>query len=318
MSEIKAWMDSLRALAILLVIFGHQVGGGVFPSFFSFTSPIKMPLFFAISGYLYRKKRIGIFYKDVLFRLIIPWLVLGGFPCLLSTPFYGVFHTKDFLIKLLIGKVFWFMPCFILGLIIHDAVIRISRTSWHVIGLSTLAMLLGFIADREGLGEIGMINRAFVVQVFFLIGSLFKQKEKVLIDTNWCYLAFFAVLYIALCMYGHFKYPGDCIDVHLNRYFDFPLNMFCVYLGCFLFFTVFCKLNIGSRLLSFLGSNTLVLYMWHGYAISLILMILKRVGFSFSPSILSGLVLTIGACVICGGCSFVLNRFCPWTVGKKR
>ena len=56
-----AWIDVLRALAIILVVFGHQVGGEIV--FFLFTSPVKMPLFFAISGYVF-SMRGG---NDVLF-----------------------------------------------------------------------------------------------------------------------------------------------------------------------------------------------------------------------------------------------------------
>ena len=49
--ERKLWIDALRALAMLFVIFGHQVGNYI--PYYVFTSPIKIPLFFMITGYNY-------------------------------------------------------------------------------------------------------------------------------------------------------------------------------------------------------------------------------------------------------------------------
>ena len=72
----KDWLDSLRAVAIMLVVFGHQVPWA--ESYFAYTSPVKIPLFFAISGYLF-KVRDGKFstFAVNLFKKLI-------FPCLLS------------------------------------------------------------------------------------------------------------------------------------------------------------------------------------------------------------------------------------------
>lgn len=44
MGERKTWIDALRALAIIMVVLGHQVKGE--DAYFLFTSPVKMPLFF--------------------------------------------------------------------------------------------------------------------------------------------------------------------------------------------------------------------------------------------------------------------------------
>lgn len=43
----KDWIDALHALAMILVIYGHRVPE--WSEYFVFTSPIKIPLFFAIT-----------------------------------------------------------------------------------------------------------------------------------------------------------------------------------------------------------------------------------------------------------------------------
>lgn len=42
----KGWVDALRGLAILLVMYSHCIGN--MPGYIIFTGPVKMPLFYAI------------------------------------------------------------------------------------------------------------------------------------------------------------------------------------------------------------------------------------------------------------------------------
>lgn len=52
----KLWIDSIRAIAIIMVVLGHQIPEET--SYFVYTSIVKMPLFFAISGYFF-SDRVG-------------------------------------------------------------------------------------------------------------------------------------------------------------------------------------------------------------------------------------------------------------------
>ena len=80
------WLDVLRAMAMLFVIYGHISKLG---EFYLFTNPIKIPLFFAISGFLMygREGNPKVFFSRMLKRIIIPWLILAlGSVCGLSLP----------------------------------------------------------------------------------------------------------------------------------------------------------------------------------------------------------------------------------------
>lgn len=50
----KIWVDLLRGFAMLLVIMGHIAKTESI--FFLLTSPFKMPLFFAITGYVFNDR----------------------------------------------------------------------------------------------------------------------------------------------------------------------------------------------------------------------------------------------------------------------
>lgn len=56
------WIDALRALAIFLVILGHCAPNCY--TYFLFTSPLKMPLFFVITGFVFNPINVNsAFYK---------------------------------------------------------------------------------------------------------------------------------------------------------------------------------------------------------------------------------------------------------------
>ena len=74
MTEAKRlhWIDSAKAIGILLVVLGHMSSGTHYHWFiFSF----HMPLFFAISGFLYKYVGLKKEIKKILYSLFIPYLI---------------------------------------------------------------------------------------------------------------------------------------------------------------------------------------------------------------------------------------------------
>ena len=79
------WIDALRALAMIFVIYGHLLKKTELSYiYYVFTSPIKLPLFLSISGYLFKEiKDFQTFFYKVFRGLVIPWIVLSIAPLLL-------------------------------------------------------------------------------------------------------------------------------------------------------------------------------------------------------------------------------------------
>ena len=316
----KAWIDALRGLAILLVVYGHCLKDA--PEFYIFTSPFKMPLFFAISGYfLHSQHNDGgylAFLKQLLRKVFVPWMILGLLPALILIPFKGAGYFLQSFLNLLSGKDLWFMPCFFIGEIIWYSILRICKKEMWIVLSAFMCFWGGLLLHNKGLMNYAMFNRALVVQPFFLIGYLFRQHENFLIKIKWHWIILGVFLYIAFCLFSMKCYPFESIDVHLNKYYNIPYCLLLIYLSCFLLFVAACKSNFNSSILSFIGQNTLLIYIWHSYVIGILVRALSLVDISLPSNFLSPILKLIWACFGCGICAIIFNRFLPEVVGKKK
>ncbi len=311
----KGWIDALRGLAILLVIYGHCAKDLL--GFFVFTSPVKMPLFFAITGYLLSIKSSGAFVNQLLRKVIVPWLFLGLLPSFLLIPFKGLGNVLSTFLDMLSGKELWFFPCYIIGFVLHYLIRRLCKTT-ALISITALAcFVVGIVLCDQGILDYAMANRAFTVQPFFLIGYLFKSYERNLVNLRWSWLILLSFLYLGLCGLSMVFFPGQTLDVHLSHYYNIPYCLFLIFLGCFLLFIVGAKSNFYTWAMSFIGQNTLVLYIWHSIAIAVLVKGLFFVGWEMPSNWWTALIKVIWACLLCGVCAVLLNRYLPFAVGKK-
>lgn len=114
-----AWLDGIKALAITLVIIGHFAGSGVYP-YATYSSPVKVMLFFAVSGFTFNAQRAEKpleFLKNKAYRLLIPYVLItltagiaGALPDILHSPQVLVKVLTDELCGLARGTSMWFLP----------------------------------------------------------------------------------------------------------------------------------------------------------------------------------------------------------------
>ncbi len=82
------YIDYYRAIGIVMMVMGH-IGFGA--TFDKFIHAFHMPMFFLVSGFLYKRTDSKIY--DVLIRkaksLIVPYFVFGVFQCILYRFIFG-------------------------------------------------------------------------------------------------------------------------------------------------------------------------------------------------------------------------------------
>lgn len=306
----KLWLDALRGIAMLFVVYGHCVSG--WTEYFVFTSPIKMPLFFAISGYLFKPRggNQGEFYRIIFLKLVIPWFVLGMIP-------YN--HPFDRFLDLLSGRKVWFMPCLIISEVLWFYIHKYSRKDSQIIIFGIFASFIGFIMNKFDFLHYAMINTAFIVQIFFVLGYLIRINEDYL-SIKWRKLISFSFfVYLALGFAVLFLFPGQALDVHKNSYFNIPICALMISIGCISLFTLFNKVDINPKWLVYIGQNTLIIYLLHALCFSFFT---RGCNFFNIDLIIPlpwlGIIKTIFACIMCCFLAWLSNRYLPEIAGKSR
>lgn len=305
----KEWLDSLRGVAMLLVVYGHSVQG--WTDYFVFSSPIKMPLFFAISGYLF-KPRGGdqkMFYKSIFLKLIVPWIVFGMFP----------YTNPERIVDLISGKITWFLPCLIIGEIIWFYIHKFSKKDFHLLLYGLLACIFGFILNHFKLFHFAMVDNAFIVQIFFVLGYFIRKYELKCLERNQYLLSILSLTYLILGIVSLLFFQGQSLDVHHNRYYNIPICAIMIVAGCIILFNIFREFNISSKWLVFIGQNTMVIYLVHMRFFKLFDLLLDFFKIDLGlPLQLQGLLITIFACISCCILACFINKYLPEIVGKKR
>lgn len=312
----KEWIDVIRAIGVLFIIFGHYYRKS--NTYFVFTSPIKVPLLFAISGYVFstRSGDVGRFFKNLLLKLIIPWIVLTWVPELLGC-LVGLTNKKvgEVLYIALSGRNMWYFPCLIIAETIFFFVLKFCKRIEYVIGVSVLITVGGYLLSVNDILSFAMINRAMVVQAFLALGYVLKNKWPKLKTGYICALFAF---YLGLCVLSLIIYPGLTMDVHSNVYYSIPLCTILIGIGCVSVFLIAERIGKAPRLLVFLGQNTLILWTMNGYFLFVLNVVLRRLSIVLPDNLLIAIIKVVYVCIGCGLLSVFVNKYLPEIVGKKR
>lgn len=313
----KPWLDLLRGLALLMVIYGHQVGGRY--GYFLLTSPVKIPLFFAITGYVFNESRAPRdFVATLIRRLVVPWLGLGLLLSACRIPVEGLSAFGDSLMAFVRGEAAWYIPCCVVAELIWYTVRRTCPSLPKTALAAAACYAAGALLSLNRLLDAWMINRALVAQVYLLIGLIYRVYADGLKRRAPAVLAAAAALYAALAFASAKLYPGSIMDVHLNRYYSVPLCLGMIASGCLALMLLFDRyVYRAPRWAAFFGRNTLVIYLLHNYSVGLPKRLVRLAGLDAqNPWLL--LAATLAVCAGYALAAALVNRFAPALAGKRR
>lgn len=311
----KSYIDGLRGLAMLVVVYGHSLLRNLdadYSIYFVFSNPLNVALFFTISGYLFSLKdgnQIK-FFKHIFLRLVVPWLVLGLFP------YVNIIHS---LLRLISGESLWFMPAIIIAEVLFFYINKFAKSDKHVIIFGLMVSLLGLVFYRIEWLNYAMINRAMTIQWLFVLGFVIKIKEGIITDLINRRIIPFLILYIVLGVAFVICYPGGHYDLHYNRYYFIPLSWNIIILGIVVVFTFFHDLNNVPNWLVLIGQNTLIIYLLHGRIAYCLKYFFSFIYFEIKNYYLIYAVIETGVvCMACIVLGLLANKYFPEIVGLKR
>lgn len=172
------FIDILKGISILLVIYGH-ITPGLFPTFTQYVGTFHMPLFFFVSGILFNEDKYRENFKEFFVRrfngLVVPYLY---FSVIVALCFYFVKDNYfDFLRHLLLwgwgGYALWFIPVLFLSQFLYYPISKL-KVGWKVCAILILLFLslisskfIGYIPYNLGL--------CFCGAYFFGVGNLLRR-----------------------------------------------------------------------------------------------------------------------------------------------
>jgi fucose 4-O-acetylase-like acetyltransferase len=315
----KEWVDVLRSIAMMLVIYGHRVSG--WNEYFVFTSPIKIPLFFAITGYVFNDANgdFKVFLRKLWRTIIVPWIIIGGLPYLVAIPIRGwtFFATK--IMALLTGDTYWYMPCCIIAEIIWFFLLKYFKST-RVLGVLTVVLFgIGIELFKCGILSVFLINRAVSVQIFLYIGYLFNCYEKPVfrIIREAKPIITGTVIYLVIGILSLVLYPGQCLDVHLCIYYNVFLCLLMILVGNItLTILIRNKIKKYPGWLTKIGQNTPIIYRLHGYLSRTVIKVFNII--HIPVNWVTSIFLTFVVCSAGMEISALIHRFLPELMGKSR
>lgn len=313
----KPWVDGLRGLAMLFVLLGHV---GMPGWFYVITSPIKIPLFFAITGYLFRDrggKQLE-FFGNLLLHLVLPWLILAMIPAIPDAFTQGPMRLWYRFLDVITGRAAWYMPCCIIAQVLHFYVRKLCRHTTAVAVASLLLAVLGYVLGMFHILDTAMFNLALVCQLFLLVGFLFSRWEGKNVLTGWLGAVLGLLVYGTLCALSLKLFPGQGMDIRNHEFYHIPLCLLLICLGCLMVMTWGSCIGKAPAALRFVGQNTLVFYIWQPYPWVATKKILALFGLPI-PAGWAGKALELSVTILgCAAISILFNWLIPELVGKKR
>lgn len=175
-SQRLEWIDALRGLGMIFVIVGHMTVPAIIQqAIFSF----HMPLFFFISGYLYK----GNYSKQWILKkadsLIVPYIIYS-FIVLLVFYSLGKCNICEVGKNILSGNgigITWFLTCLfavelIGGFVASRKMFSGKNAKW---GLVVFMAIIGWLMPRFGIPDVFKCNVIFAAMAFWLSGNILRD-----------------------------------------------------------------------------------------------------------------------------------------------
>lgn len=337
----EKWLDISRGIVMIMVILGHTgsylIGKGLegksMSIYFMVTSAIKIPGFFAISGYLFHDKHGDTweFIKNKIMKILLPYFTLGAVNMLLNilitwghikqwTPWMQ-HYVHQYIKKFILGKNLWFIPCLFSVEIIFFIVKKLTKSNLFCMGIvSSILCIIGYIWSVPEVYIPWRIDTAFMCVLFVYIGYAIRNVEAI---RNFVLskkgLGIFSILYLMLGIFSYLKYGWKNMDVNRTMYYNFILCFAMIIVGIVVLFGI-GKLINKNKILEFVGQNTLAYFIFHTFFFKFAVRVLNRIkiydilNYSISCAILASII----AMILMVPLIMFINKYCPMLVGKNR
>lgn len=325
--ERQGFIDQLRALSIFLVVYGHTDEVSLFNEYLT---TLRIPLFFAISGYISKDKaRINFtsFLNKTSRRLLIPYFVFSfflfliwyikvwsiDFNCVYCNPvknFIGIFYSQggpDFMT----GRgPMWFLTALFCVAMIDYFISRFDFKYKFLIAI-TLPFIGVFLTSISHYCVPWSLDVAMVAYFFYFAGTILKRL-------NFFSLIEGKVLLVSIlffCLHLFFYRFNKPVEFVYKNYGSLPLLLLNGVAGLIWVFSIFKTIPV-SPIITWVGRNTLLILIFHLLAKDFVFWILDDIMvLNYPDAIPVFLIISALQIIILVPVIKLLNRYFPVLVG---
>jgi len=180
------WLDILKGLGILFVVVGHFCSNTyVYNWIYSF----HMPLFFFVSGYLYREASILSSVKHKFMTLMIPYFLFGiisqSFFAINECMFSRTVRISELVWGLLYGtyssiaynRVLWFLPALFCITNIYNFLNNVCGKKKELLYIFVIVLTALYVAGIvPAICPWGIDNRVSNFMIYYMVGNIVAEK----------------------------------------------------------------------------------------------------------------------------------------------
>lgn len=291
-------VDISKGIGILLSIFGHLNYTFVHAFIYMF----HMPLFYFISGFLFKPQKYT--FKQFILRklrtIVVPYFVLGAI--IMAFDYFG--HGKVQIVELLVQRRYlplWFLTSLFFTEIIFYLLNNFISSNYLKGIIVVLLFLFGnILSNFIDTALPWNVDSVCFALVFYYFGYLFsKYKEKILNKKKMLMVS--SIIILPTIFVIEMKIFGKIVDIFSNNYGIFPLNIVSALSGIVVVYCISIyieKNKIISKILCYIGKNSLVFFALQGIPICSYVINLNTKMFDYSRVIYCVLTVIELICII--------------------
>ncbi len=265
------WYDNIKAILVILVIYGHigiPLAGSstFFRDFREFITLFHMPAFLIISGHLMRKRLDSKEVGKITFSYLLPYII-SNFIMFLIFSYYGAVRVSGIQQS---GFFNLFQPYyslwFLAALFVYSIItIILKKSNKKMFFVIVLLLLTGFGVKIRFLE----LSKILPFYVYFYVGySVDLSKLKPFLKSKLVIIVSAVLIFVSLCYaFGLENSVQNCVFSMECQYSEYDVSMLpihpvlirlgAVFLSIILSFSLFSIIPSRKNLFSFIGVNSI-------------------------------------------------------------
>lgn len=319
-----SWIDYGKCLCMLMVILAHTWSyyTNDLSTFLYLMRPTRLLVFFFISGYLIRLEKFDL--KKMMIsiskKLLFPYFI---FTLIIWFPKHYVRGGLSFdrmFIDILGGYASWFVAALAVSKITLSIILHYTKSLNIVVSVCFFLSAVGFVLTNLYGRLPWNANYGFMALFYLGLGMIYRKYEKILSSNIKTQAILSLIIYFTCVSIDYFIIQKSSYIFNLgvgNVTFEGVSSfIFLSLLGIWMMITLVKLLPENIQWMTFIGKNSLTYYYLNTGLLTVLIIIMNKIGLSYNGNDFITTVLFIVTLLLLTIITKLILRYAPWMVGN--